>query len=221
MDKKYGLNLHIDKDWNIVIDVRAGNRIRHKVIAPDSFCQIVAKNVKLKSVTSGILPAGSVAYSEKDGTRFVALELGQDRIDVTYEKTTYENFPVPRLIYGFTVDIQGKITKVDVAVADRGILRDDTKLYKYPFSNVLGFSMCTGGNTFPKIKELRQLAGIPNYIFSMPDNNDRYSVENTKLNMEYRNLLEFMQNKDPNFYYTDVLIPSGKTLKDFISINGG
>ena len=221
MDKNAWLNLCIDKDWNIVIDVRAGNRIRHKVITPDMFCQLVAKNVKVKGVTSGILPEGCVAFSEKDGVRFVAVELGQDRIDLTYEKTTYENFPVPRLIYGFNIDQNGKITGISVAVADKGTLRDDTKLYKYPFSNVLGFSMCTGANTFPTIKHLSQLSGIPGYIFSMPDNNDRYSPENTKLVMEYRNLLEFLHDKAPDFYYTDVLIESDKTFSEFLSENGG
>ena len=221
MVKKPGLNLYIDEDWNIVIDVRAGKRIRHKVITPDMFCQVVAKNVKVKAVSSGILPEGCVAFFEKDGVRFIAVELGQDRIDLTYEKTTYENFPVPRLIYGFLVDTNGKITRVSVAVADKGTLRDDTQLYIYPFSNVSGFDMCTGSNKFPVMKQLRQLSGIPSYIFSMPDNNDRYSVKNTKLNMEYRNLLEFLQNKDSDFYYTDVLIKSDKTLKDFICQYGG
>ena len=221
MDKKDGLNLYIDRDWNIVIDVRAGNRIKHKVITPKTFCDLVAKNIKVKSVTSGILPDGCIAFSEKDGYRFVALELGQDRIDLTYEKTTYENFPVPRLIYGFYVDVNGKITGVYVAVADKGRLRDDTKLYKYPFSNVSEFRMCTGSNVLPTIKQLRQISGIPNYLFSMPDNNDHYKPDNSKLGMEYRNFLEFMSDKEPDFYYTDVLIPIDKTLKDFISVNGG
>ena len=221
MDKNEGLNLHIDKDWNIVIDIRAGNRIKHKVITPNVFCDLVAKNIKVKAVSSGILPDGCIAFSEKDGSKFVAVELGQDRIDLTYEKTTYENFPVPRLIYGFCIDTNGKITNVYVTVVDKGTLRDDTKLYNYPFSNVSGFSMCTGGNVLPTIKQLRQLSGIPGYLFSMPDNNDYYTTENTKLRMEYRNLLEFMSDKEPEFYYTDVLIPSDKTLKDFISLNGG
>lgn len=221
MDKKHGLNLHIDNDWNIVVDVRAGNRIRHKVITPDSFCKIIAKNVKVKAVSSGVLPEGCISFSEKDGERFVVLELGQNNIDLNYMDTTYPNFSVPRLLYGFTVDTQGKITNVYVTVADKGTLRDDTKLYEYPFSNVNEFRMCTGDNALPEIKQLRQLSGIPDYLFSMPDNNDYYSPEQTMLNMEYRNMLEFLKDKDSDFYYTDVLVQSGKTLKDFINISGG
>ena len=50
----------------------------------------------------------------------------------------------------------------------------------------------------------------------MPNNNDHYSPDNSKLNLEYRHLLEMLKDKEPNFYYSDVLIPSGKTLNDFI-----
>lgn len=221
MDKKDGLNIHIDKDWNFVIDFRDGNRVRHKVITPDSFCQLFEKNIKLKAVRSGVLPDNCISYCEKEGERFVVLELGQDRMDLIYENTTYENFPLPRLIYGFTVSSMGKITNVYVTVADKGTLRDDTKVYKYPFSNVSGFRMCTGGNVLPEIKKIRQLSSIPNYIFSMPDNNDYYTTDKTRLNMEYRNLLEHLKDKDPDYYYTDVLVPSNKTLQDFLNVNGG
>lgn len=34
--------------------------------------------------------------------------------------------------------------------------------------------------------------------------------------MQYRELLEHLKDKDPAYYYTDVLIPSGKTIKDFM-----
>ena len=73
----------------------------------------------------------------------------------------------------------------------------------------------------PKIRMLRQLNGIPNFIFSMPDNNDYYKPDRTKLNMEYRNLLEFMKDKEERYYYGNVLIPTGKTLADFINYKIG
>ena len=34
--------------------------------------------------------------------------------------------------------------------------------------------------------------------------------------MEYRELLNHLKDKEPAYYYTDVLVPNGKTLKDFI-----
>ena len=50
----------------------------------------------------------------------------------------------------------------------------------------------------------------------MKHNNDYYSPERTKLNMEYRTMLEFLKDKDEKFYYESVLKRSSKTLKDFI-----
>ena len=32
----------------------------------------------------------------------------------------------------------------------------------------------------------------------------------------YRALLNHLKDKEPAYYYTDVLVPNGKTLKDFI-----
>ena len=217
MSKISGLHFYVNDELNLVIDDCRGEKVRHKVISLNTFCKLIDKTVEIKDIQTGVLPDRCVSYRESQhGTKYITLEMGSSYADITYEKTKYEHFPVPRLLYGFNLDKENKITKVSVAVADRGTLRDDTKLYKYPFSNVSGFNMCIGSNAMPKIKQLRQLSSIPYYIFAMPDNNDRYTPDRTKLEMEYRTMLEFLKDKDVDFYYENVLIPSGKTLKDFI-----
>ena len=217
MNNLTGLRFYINEDLNLVIDDYRGETVKHKVISMNTLVKIVEKNVEITTVNSGILPDRCVSYTEKqNGNRYVVMDLGKFRIDLIYENTKYEDFPVPRLLFGFEIDKSFRITKVSVAVADMGMLRENTKLYKYPFSNVSGFDMCIGGTVMPKIKSLRQLNGIPYYIFSMPDNNDRYTPDRTKLNMEYRTMLEFLKDKDERFYYKSVLIPTGKTLSDFI-----
>lgn len=218
MSKISGLHFYVNDDLNIVIDDCRGETVRHKVISLNTFCKLIDKTSEVKDIQTGVLPERCISYRESQkGTKYITLEMGSSYADVTYEKTKYEHFPVPRLLYGFKLDKENKIIEVSVAVADRGVLRDDTKLYKYPFSNVSGFNMCIGSNAMPKIKQLRQLSGIPYYIFAMPDNNDRYTPSRTKLEMEYRTMLEFLKDKDTDFYYENVLIPSGKTLKDFIN----
>ncbi len=218
MSKISGLHFYINDELNLVIDDCRGETVRHKVISLNTFCKLIDKTSEVKDIQTGVLPERCISYRESQkGTKYITLEMGSSYADVTYEKTKYEHFPVPRLLYGFKLDRENKITEVSVAVADRGVLRDDTKLYKYPFSNVSGFNMCIGSNAMPKIKQLRQLSGIPYYIFAMPDNNDRYTPSRTKLEMEYRTMLEFLKDKDTDFYYENVLIPSGKTLKDFIN----
>ena len=54
------------------------------------------------------------------------------------------------------------------------------------------------------------------FIMSMPNNNDHYRNERTRLDLEYRELLEALKDKTPEYYYSDVLIPSGKTISNFI-----
>ena len=34
--------------------------------------------------------------------------------------------------------------------------------------------------------------------------------------LPYRELMEHLKDKEPSYYYTDILIPNGKTLGDFI-----
>ena len=222
MNNLTGLRFYVNEDLNIVVDDCRGKTVKHKVISMNTFVKLVEKNVEITTVHTGVLPDRCVSYTEnQNGSRYVVTDLGKFRIDLIYENTKYEDFPVPRLLFGFEVDKDFKITKVNVAVSDMGTLRENTKLYKYPFSNVSGFDMCIGQNVMPKIKSLRQLNGIPYYIFSMPDNNDRYSPDRTNLNMEYRTMLEFLRDKNEKFYYENVLIPTGKTLSDFIKPSRG
>jgi hypothetical protein len=51
----------------------------------------------------------------------------------------------------------------------------------------------------------------------MPNNNDMFSPRNNKPGLEMRDLLEVMKDKDPAYYYNEILISSGKVLNDFIS----
>lgn len=46
---------------------------------------------------------------------------------------------------------------------------------------------------------------------------DGYSESNNKLGLGYRELMEHLKDKDPAYYYSDILIPNGKTLRDFIN----
>ena len=217
MNNITGLRFYVNEDLNLVVDDHREKTVKYKVISLHSFCKLVKNSVEVTDVQTGILPEGCVSYREsRDGNKFVVLELGSERMDLKYEKTVYPDFPVPRLLYGFFLSKENKIQRVHVAVADMGTLRENTKLYKYPFSNVAGFSLCIGQNSMPKVKSLRQLGSIPHYIFSMPDNNDRYSPDRTRLGLEYRTLLETLKDKTWEYYYTDVLIPNGKTLADFI-----
>lgn len=46
--------------------------------------------------------------------------------------------------------------------------------------------------------------------------NGEYSSSNNKLGLEYRELMEHLKDKDPEYYYSDILIPKKETLGEFI-----
>ena len=53
----------------------------------------------------------------------------------------------------------------------------------------------------------------------MPNNNDHFNKRHNKPQLEMRDLLELLKDKNPNFYYSDILIPDSRTLMDFINEN--
>ena len=79
--------------------------------------------------------------------------------------------------------------------------------------------MCTGVNTLPKYDSLHGLSTLPYLILSMPNNDDYYTANNNRWDAEYRDLLERLKDKDPGYYYSDVLIPNGDTLERFITLS--
>ena len=181
MNNLTGLRFYVNEDLNLVVDDLRGKAVKHKVISLNTFCKLVEKTVDIEDVCTGILPDKCISYIEKyDGEKVLVLDYGKFMADIIYEDTRYDNFPLPRLLFSFSLNKEGRIKKVRVAVAELGKLRKTTGIFWYPFSNVSDFDMCTGSNELPKIKELRQLESMPYYIFSMPDNNDHYEPEKNK-----------------------------------------
>ena len=121
------------------------------------------------------------------------------------------------MVFGFLISDDGRIINVRLGVTEKGRLTPKSKMFVYPFSNVSGFHLCTGSNVLPKIKSLHQLGGLPYYILKMPNNYDYYKESRTKLNLDYRGLLEHLKDKDSQYYYDNVLVETDKTLNDFIA----
>lgn len=189
-----------------------------KEISEDALLECVKRSVKQDGVSSGFLPAHCFHISVgHDGRRDYCLWHPELYADVSYFGTEYPHFPLPRLVFGFVVTPQGKVFDCRMGVVEDGPITEKTEMYVYPFSNVSGFSLCIGNNTLPAYKNSRTLATLPGYLLRLPNNDDRFNAKNNRLHMQYRELLNHLKNKTPAYYYTDVLIPSGKTLKDFIN----
>ena len=92
------------------------------------------------------------------------------------------------------------------------------KMYHYPFSNVYDdLRVCVGNNVLPHFKSQTQLSKFPRFLLGIPNNDDFFKESHNRLHMSHRELLEHLKDKEPAYYYTDVLVESGKTLSDFIN----
>ena len=214
--RKDEMVIRIQTNGDIVVEDTENGVTQYKRVAPETFVDCVKRSIRVGAVSSGILPAGAFYFSAGDGGQTVCVEFPSRRCDIVYEKTEYKDFPLPRLVFGFRLQ-EERILSVKLGVAEEGMLTPRTRMFVYPFSNVSGFSLCCGGNRLPNIKSLHQLTGVMYFIMSMPNNNDHYRPGNTKLDLEFRELLETLRDKTPAYYYTDVLRESSHTLKDFIS----
>lgn len=211
--------LRIREDKSIRLEFTEDGQMRTKVISIDTLTECIKGSLTGIQITTGLLPENtlSVAIEPNSGQRYAVLEFTEERATVTYMKTEYSDFPLPRLLFGFRVESSGRISGVNIGVPDLGKLTPETKMFFYPFSNVNRFYMCTGANSLPHIKSLQQLENLPYYILSLPDNDDFYQERNNRLKMGHRDLLEHLRSKDRKYYYDQVLVPMpNTTLKDFI-----
>ena len=212
------LILREDDEYITVEEVSEGIS-KTKRIEPDSLTECIAGSLRRSGITSGLLPTNCIAANfNDDGSKSVAILHPELYADLTFYKTEYPNFPIPRMVFGFQLRADGIVTSCLVGVvglADR--LTPDSPLYTYPFSNVsANFHLCTGANRFPKCERLYTMASLPYFVVSMPNNMDHYAPGKNKQGWDLREMLEILKDKTPEFYYSDVLIPNGKTLNDFL-----
>ena len=215
-----GINIRFNLDDSVLVDYMKDGHIFHKVLpASEVINAILQSNCTNCVIKSGVLPKGCISYTQDIDTNdsYYVLEYAEGKADIVYHETEYKNFPLPKLLYGIAVAKEGKVTTVNVTVVDHNAKLDETTpLYYYPFSNVNGFKMCVGANKLPTYKKIAALTNLPYFLFGIPDNNDYYRKGNTRLGLEYRDLLEHLKDKSPEYYYTDVLVKSKLTLNDFI-----
>ena len=175
--------IRISSDGKVMIENDAGGVKSFKQIDPDTLVDCINKSLLRGAVHSGLLPKNCISFSSyDDGTRDVVLIHSENRADISYFGTEYKNFPLPRLVFGFRVTKESRVSSCRLGViANDDILKPDTKMFHYPLSNVSGFSICTGNNVLPKCANLHTLASLPYYIMAMPNNNDHFNPALNKL----------------------------------------
>lgn len=194
---------------------------RCKEISYQTLVESIRGSLERESIASGLLPPGCISFQAGAGGRYITTILHPERYaDVSYEGTEYKNFPLTRLVFKFEHQEGARIMRSWMGVVGTGQLTPKTSMYHYPFSNVSGnYHLCTGSNPLPKCKNLHTLGSLPYYIISMPNNNDHFTSSRNKPKLEMRDLMELLRDKDPDYYYSDILIPDKKTVMDFINAN--
>lgn len=203
----------------IVVEQTENGVISRKTLTPDTFgkCMLGSK------FDDGVHPAGllpehcfSVTLAGQNIIYFIRYP--ELCADVSYYGTEYNAFPLPRLVFSFQyMPDCGKIGGARLAVIKDEKLTPETPTYTYPFSNVYGDNrICLGNNALPVYKDPTRIHTLARLILSFPNNDDMFRDSNNRLGLGYRDLLEHLKDKEPAYYYSDVLIPNRKTLKDFM-----
>lgn len=214
------LILHISPaKGEVVVEREIEGVMARKTINPDDLANcFLASRYDDERHPTGLLPEGCIGVTIMPKYTYYYIRYPELRVDFSYFGTLYPNFPIPRLVFCLKyMPKEKKVAECYVCVAKDERLKEDTPLYHYPFSNVYhDLRICTGNNAMPVYKDPARLHTLVSYLLRLPNNNDLYDREHNKLHAEYRDLLEQMKGKEPSLYYTDVLIESGQTLKQFM-----
>lgn len=221
MTAKTEIVLKFRADGSVAVEDIVDGIKSYKTISPDALMKCINISLFRGGISSGMLPKYCMSFAAHDnGSRDVTILHPEDNADISYMGTKYENFPLPRLIFGFRVSEEGIISNCRLGVVgNESNLKPTTPMFVYPFSNVSDTRLCIGNNPLPRVQSLHTLGSLTYFILSMDNNNDHFTSSNNKPNLEMRDLLELLKDKSQGYYYEHILKPSGKTLGDFISEN--
>lgn len=204
---------------SIQITAKEKGKIITKIIGIETLMECFKASLGGIKINTGLLPSNIVCVSVDTDreSKYCVVEYPYDKADITYMNTVYKDFPLPRLLFGFSINDSGRITGVNLGVPNLGNFKENTQMFEYPFSNVSHFAMCTGANSLPHIKSLQSLKNLPDFILSLPDNDDHYKDSHNRLKLGHRDLMEHLKDKDRQYYYDHILVPMhNTTLKNFL-----
>ena len=208
------------EEAEVTVEKKINGVIARKTVSEEQLFSSILDSRQINEVhPTGLLPLGCIAATLNQNHTWYFIRYPELYADITYMDTEYPHFPLPRLVFGIQyLPREQKVALTALCVVKDERLTPDTPLYRYPFSNVGGGDLiCLGNNALPVYKDPTRLHTLTAFILRLPNNNDYYSADNNRMKAEYRDLLELMKGREPAAYYTDVLVESGRTLKDFMN----
>ena len=202
----------------LVEEHKGDGAVSYKEISPIDLYYVLNSSYADTNLThTGFLPEHCLSASIGKEEKIFVLWNPELYADMSYDGVEYEHFPIPRLVFRIRVLETGKVADCFLGVVADEKPTLDTPMFYYPFSNVHDNDrVCIGNNVLPRYKKPAALIHFLRYLLGIPDNDDMYSPSRNRLGLSHRDLMEHLKDKDPAYYYTDILVPNEKTLRDFI-----
>ncbi len=157
-----------------------------------------------------LLPKNCFFYEERvRGDEVVGIEVERQRHDVIYHRTKYKGVSHPKLLFIFRVQLQ-RIMECKVFAVRDALIRPETKLYHFPFSNVhMNGEACWNEKSDIRISEIHQLSNLPYLFLRSPSNDELYRGNNLREKFVTLQTEEFDEES---------LQDTGKTVKDVLML---
>jgi hypothetical protein len=165
---------------------------------------------KEKVCSSPLLPKNCFIYQEMlDGSSIVGIEVDAQRFNVIYHRKSFEQVGHPKMLFLFTIRNK-KLLKAELVCVKDKLLKSDTQLYRYPFSNVFhNLSCCWPDLKTYLVKDLSMVGTLPYAFINSPNNDHAYG--GTNLGERFYHL----QEKDFN---NEELVPLKFCLSDWLEL---
>ncbi|CCF16728.1 hypothetical protein BLGI_4697 [Brevibacillus laterosporus GI-9] len=169
----------------------------------DEVMDLLAKE-RRTLVSTPILPKNCIGYRElTGGLREIIIEVDKQRWNVTYYDSVIKSVGHPKMIFVFRIKDEF-IESCSIYAVKDSIIRERTRLYRYPFTNVFeNHKACWPELRHHKIKKLFQLSTLPHVFLTSPSNNHGYQGSNVR--DKFASLSESDFN-DEELVFTGILV---------------
>lgn len=185
--------------------------VTSKVAEREWILEVLEQHIpKKKACSSPLLPKNCFIYQEMlDGAELVGIEVEAQRFDIQYHRKQFEEVGHPKMLFLFTLRGQKVMNCKIVCVKDQ-VLTPETKLYRYPFSNVHGdTSTCWPDLRTYQVKSIAHVGTMP-FAFIHSQNNE-HLFSGVNLGEKYHAL----QGKD---FDSDTLEPLNQTFDEWLDV---
>ncbi|WP_047153351.1 hypothetical protein [Aneurinibacillus tyrosinisolvens] len=171
--------------------------------------QALSKALAKENIRSTpMLPPNCIHYQELvDGTQVVLLKIDSQRFDVQYHNTKFEGVHYPTLLFEIHFSLN-RVTYIRCFAMDTTLVKPDSRIYLFPFSNVYNDGHVCWKYSDMKIKDLAQVGSLPFMFLNSPANDHLYRGK--------VNLREWYTRLQYEEFDNSMLTPTRATLKDLL-----